>query len=107
MGCVPAAALGSFASRLRVNGAVLTISAWPQLLDRQGQSWRAVGNDEPWRGEPAGRQVAAELEPGRFGLACPETYRDQRAGAVFGEPPGAHRSLLRAEGADRQVDRVE
>ena len=46
-----------------MNGAVLAISARPYLLDRRGQPGRAVGDDQAWRGESAGSEVAAELEP--------------------------------------------
>jgi len=46
-----------------VNGAVLTVGARPDLLDRSGQPGRAVGDDQAWGSEPAGGEVAAELEP--------------------------------------------
>ncbi|HEY6398414.1 MAG TPA: hypothetical protein VIX82_13270 [Solirubrobacteraceae bacterium] len=62
-----------------MNGAVLTVGTRPELLDRQGQPGRAVGNDQPWCGESAGGEVAPELEPVVLGLARPETYGNQRA----------------------------
>jgi hypothetical protein len=46
-----------------VNGAVLAITARPDLLDRRGQPGRAVGDDQAWRGESAGSEVTAELKP--------------------------------------------
>jgi hypothetical protein len=79
----------------------------PQLLDRQAQAGRAVGDDQPGSGEPPGGEVAAELEPVLLGLARPRPHGNQRAFAVLGEPPGAHHAFPRAAGADRQVDRVE
>jgi hypothetical protein len=46
-----------------VNGAVLTIGARPDLLDRRDQPGRAVGDDQAWCGESAADQIAAELDP--------------------------------------------
>jgi hypothetical protein len=52
-----------------VNGAVLTIGARPDLLDRTDQPGRAVGDEQARSGEPAGDEIAAELEPVLLGLA--------------------------------------
>ena len=90
-----------------VNGAVLAIGARPDLLDRRDQARGAVGDDQPWRGEPAADQIAAELEPVLLGLARPQAHGNQLSVAVFGDSPGADHALLRAARADRQVDRVE
>ena len=61
-----------------VNGAVLAIGARPDLLDRADQPGRAVGDDQAWRGEPAGDEIAAELEPVLLGLAHPQPHGNQR-----------------------------
>ena len=45
-----------------MNGTVLAIGTRPDLLDRRGQPGRTVGDDQPWRGESAAGEVAAELE---------------------------------------------
>jgi hypothetical protein len=90
-----------------MHSAVLAVSARPQLLDRQGQPGRAIGDDQARGGESAGAEVAAELEPVLLGLARARTHRNQRPCAVFGESPRAHDAFLGAAGADRQVDRIE
>jgi hypothetical protein len=46
-----------------MNGAVLAIGARPDLLDRADQPGGAIGHDQAGRGEAAGGEVAAELEP--------------------------------------------
>ena len=54
-----------------MNGAVLAVSPRPDLLDRRGQSGRAVGDDQARRRESPGGEITAELEPVFFGLSHP------------------------------------
>ena len=68
-----------------MNGAVLPIGARPDLLGRADQPGGAVGDDQPWRGESAGGEVAAELEPVFLAFAHPQPDGNQRPLAVFGD----------------------
>ena len=86
---------------------MLTISARPDLLHGADQPGRAVGHDQPWRGEPAGDHVAAELKPVLLGLARSQPDANQLPVAVLVDSPGTDHALLRAARADREIDRVE
>ncbi len=86
---------------------MLAIGARPDLLDRADQPGRAISHDEAWRGEPAGDELAAELEPVLLALPHPQPHGNQRPVAVLSDSPGTDHALLPAAGTDRQIDRVE
>jgi hypothetical protein len=78
-----------------MHGAVLAVGARPYLLDRQGQSGRAVSHDQPWRGESADCEVAPELQPVLFGLTrstCRSAVKERRRAAWHAHEtrPGAN-----------------
>ena len=72
-----------------MNGAVLTIGARPDLLDRADQPGRTIGHDQPRRREPTTDQIAAELDPVLLSLPRSQPHRNQLSAAVLGDSPGA------------------
>src|SRR5215216_7964958 len=57
--------------------------------------------------EPAGDQVAPQLQPVLVRFAHPEHHLKQHALAFLGEAPGDEHALLRPVGAHREEDGVE
>src|SRR3954454_19008203 len=84
-----------------VHGAVLAVRDGPALLDALDQPGGAVGDDQHRRAEPAGDQVATELEPVLVRLAHAEHHREQHPLVLLGEPPGDQHALLHLTGVSR------
>ena len=89
-----------------MNGAVLTVGARPELLDRPGQSGRAVGDDNRGAASPRVMRSRPSSSQSSFASRAPN-LTETSAGGRFGDASGADHALLRAARADREVDRVE
>ncbi len=92
----------------RVHGAALFECVRPELACRFPEAGCPVGHQERRRPEPAGDQVAAEVEPVLVALPAAELEAEQDLAALERDAPGDEYTFGRlVVGAQLQVDRVQ
>jgi hypothetical protein len=76
-------------------------------LDRADQPWRAVGDHQQRRPEPAVHQLAQEPGPGVMAFAGAGGQADQHRAALGGDAPGGKHRLGRRAGVHAKVGAVQ